>query len=412
MLPKNPQVAAFQALGVLFVGAIAACADSGGFTAERNLLVVVEESLHGQLRDRLEAYAETLRREQVVVHVQPWAPGSVEELRDFLFQHVDEHRVEGALLVGDLPAQWYEMEGSAGHEQFPLDQYLQDRDAIWVDQDGDDVPDFHTDLTLDIYTARLTGTVAQLHAYFDRVERYRNGGPLVDVSAFIFIDDDWANTDTSDLLGLGNLYGSVEVIQDPAESTRERYLARLAERGAEFVYQKVHSSPTYLLIDAFDAIEELHRQDVIGHNLKASFINMNNCFAARFTQSNLAEAYTVGTDYGLAIIGSTRKGAVRRSGLLHGLLTGGMHWGEAYRVWFNQQGKHDERWHLGIALMGDPLLVLTGDVFPSDKAAESFALVEDEEPLLPCCGVDLEPGTFGEYRRAHPEFFGPSRGAK
>ena len=356
----------FFAFTLSFAAALVACNDSeDDSSARQSFLVVVEEGIRPQLQDRLDRYAEALRKEQVEVHVESFGPRPVAEFRTLLFQYVDSHEIEGALLVGALPTAWYEMQAFGMQAEFPFDIYLQDLDAIWGDADGDGKLDSHTDLELDIFTSRLTGTVERLQAYFDRVDRYRTLGPLVDVSAFVFIDDDWSETGASEVAPLRDAYGSVEVIQDTAESTLENYLARLTGRGAEFVYHKIMASPGVLMIQEPGEIARLSAQDIVDQNLEVSFVNLFSCYTTRFTEpSSVAEAYVTGTDYGLAAIGPTNKGAVRNSSRLHEHLAARMSWGEAYLRWFNDEGKNDDEWHLGIVLMGDPLLTLTGDVPP------------------------------------------------
>lgn len=338
----------------------------------QTFLVVIDAELYPPLSDRLDRYADTMRGEQFDVYIEPWEPTHVDDLKALLFDYVDLHGIEGALLIGDLPYAEYEQDGLAGDEYgFPVDIYLQDRDATWVDQNHNGIYDFHDgldDIHLEIFTSRLTGTVSQLQRYFDRVHHYRHVGPLVEPSAFIFIDDDWSETDTSDALHLGALYSKVEIIQERGQSTRANYYQKLTTDGAELVFQKIHAGPRLMNIDEKGDLENslVYPRDIIERNLKASFVNMTNCSGARFSElkPTLAEAYTVGTDYGLAIIGSTKVGHLDHPDTFHKNLAAGMRWGEAYKAWYNAKGRKSERWHLGIVLMGDPLLQPTGDVSP------------------------------------------------
>ncbi len=399
--------------GALTIG----CSDSKPQPKNQSLVVIVESALYDSLEASLDQYAETMRREQFEIYVEPWGPGSIQALRQRLFDYIDLYQIDGALLVGDFPAAWYEQAVFRPYEAFPTDIYLQDRDAEWVDQDGNDIYDFHTDnLHVDIYTARLQGTRTQLQDYFDRVHHYRHVGPLVDESAFIFIDDKWSETNTEDGLGLSELYDDVEVVKDKAESTLDNYLARLTGDGAEFVYQKNHGGEENL---SFAHVDEegnmaggtLTSSQVAERNLKVSFVNMTNCFAAQFlAEASVAEAYTVGTDYGLAIIGLTKEGVIVKPRVFHLNLARGMSWGQAYRAWFNEAGKNHEESSLGVVIMGDPLLTLAGHPLAPGTAEEGVApsgdnseyLAQDDEPD---CDLERELGGFEEYRNAHPEFF-------
>ena len=398
--------------GVPIIG----CGDASEEPVERSFLIVVESSLHEPLRESFQQYAETMQLAYFDVYVEPWASGTVDDLKSLLFDYVDRYGIEGALLIGEgLPAAWYEQEGFYGEiEAFPTDLYLQDRDAIWVDQNDNDVYDYHTDLAVDIYTSRLIGTTLQLQDYFARVEDYRRVGPLTDVSAFIFIDDPWSGKDTSDECALGELYSRVDIIQDVADSTFDNYLDKLVGEGAEFVYQWIHAAPGWLQFDDLNDDGELIRikflaESIPDYGFKLSFLNMSNCYAARFTddaEKCLASAFTVGTEYGLASIGSTKVGAQTDPRLFHAALAEGLRWGEAYKVWFNVKGNENDLWHLGVVLMGDPLLRVTGDLFPAGVSHDMTGdFLDNAEPPAPCCVIGVEPGTFEEYRGRHPEFF-------
>lgn len=399
-------------ISILALGAtLPGCNDSG----EQSLLVVVDPSIYETLEASLEQYAKTMRLADFDVYVEVWGPGTAWELRDFIFEQVDSRGIEGALLIGEgLPAAWYRQLGLYdGMEEFPMDLFLQDRDALWIDTNDDGLYDYHSELHADIYTSRLVGTATQLQDYFARLERYRREGPIANTSAFIFLDDDWSHKDTSDHFGLGELYSSVEVIQDKRESTLSSYLERLSGRGAEFVYQWIHGAPGWLAFEHVDETGELVQtklfaEAVANYNLEASFVNMSNCYSARFTdpKPSLAQAYTVGTEYGLAVVGSTKVGAQTDPRIFHRGLARGMRWGRAYKKWFNEQGNENDLWHLGIVLVGDPLLRVHGDLAPTgmtDSATEAGS--EMPAPDTPCCIADEEPGTFDDYRRRHPEFF-------
>ena len=187
---------------ILMASLPVACAQARPETTlgERSLLVVVNYDLFHDIEPSLELYAEGLRHRGVEVHVEPWAPGVVEDevgavtdLRELIFRYRDEEQIDGALLVGELPVAWYEQEAFDTEEWFPMDIYLQDRDAIWTDADEDGRLDGHSPLELDIYTSRIDGSAEELREYFDRVDYYRNIGPLVEVRAFVFIGDEWAD---------------------------------------------------------------------------------------------------------------------------------------------------------------------------------------------------------------------------
>lgn len=355
------------------------CGDSS--SGQRSLLVVVESSLYEPLEASLEQYADTLALEGFEVYSETWSSGDVWALKDLLFEHVDRHGIEGALLIGDLPARDYEDITDGEYQRFPADFFLQSRDTRGIDSDNNSAADIiRGELHLDIYTSRLIGSPAELEAYFARVDKYRRTGPLVDPSAFVFIDDTWSNMDASDLFHLDQLYDDVEVILDEAESTWQSYLNRLTGEGAEFVYQWIHGAYgkdggsirfKHTDEEGNSSEKSFPAQFIANRGFKASFVNMANCYSARFTEPGMsvAQAFTVGTDYGLAVIGSSKTGAQLDPRGFHENLAQGMRWGEAYRDWFNEEGRHSIVWHVGLVLMGDPLLKVRGDAVPKSITA-------------------------------------------
>jgi hypothetical protein len=372
-----------------------------------DLVVLVEQALAAPLEASFQQYLADLVNEGRLARVEVFPGGNVDDLKALLYDQVDRFDVEGALLVGNLPAAWYEQTAFSVYEQFPMDLYLEDRDATWGDADSDGRYDSHSDLNLETFVSRLTGTTADLQGYYARIHDYRVNGSLVDVSAFNFVDNNWAYM--AGPYGLEAIYTTVDVLSDLGQTSRANYLAKLTGNGAEFVYQWIHSSPTYLAI-AGTGGGSVTISDVINNNLKGSFFNLFDCSAARFTENNLGMTYTVRTDYGLAIIGSTKTGGIYTPWIFHSQLAAGTTWGESFRQWYNGNGKYNDEWYLGIIIAGDPLLTVSGDVrgvipvVPQrDWTGEELAALR--QTML---GIARQSvlGTYEEYRKHNPQFFG------
>ncbi|MBT8470698.1 MAG: hypothetical protein KJN97_18270, partial [Deltaproteobacteria bacterium] len=433
-----------------------------------DLVVIVEEALTKVLANRLFTYLDDLEAEGLRGSVQPWTPGTVEELKSFIFAQVDKCGAQGVFLIGNMPAAWYEQTAFDTDEEFPIDLYLQDRDAVWGDADGDGIYDTHSDLELDVYLSRLqtlpdpeecvssssfptcpasydpgaalyaseaciehcpSGFVAQswtpaveccgtffLKRYFDRLHEYRTSGSLVNESAFVFTDDSWWTWGRP--FGLDSIYSTVDIVTELSETTREKYVEMLIGGGAEFVYHWIHATPDNLLIYVDDTCYPIHRTQIgwsphlspsLTYNFEASFVNMFSCEAARFTVPNIGMAMAFQTDFGLAILGSTKKGGIWNPDLLHANLARGLPWGEAYRLWYNNTGYTDDEWHLGMALLGDPSLTLTGDRTGLMKLDPERAHSPEYIEALRQSIIDRpqleELDTFEEYREANPQFF-------
>ncbi|MDJ0764525.1 MAG: hypothetical protein QNJ97_16225 [Myxococcota bacterium] len=66
--------------------------------------------------------------------------------------------------------------------------------------------------------------------------------------------------------------------------------------------------------------------------------------------------YLLDTGYGLATVGSTKVGGMHSGHSFHQYLAQGKTWGQAFRLWYNNYGKFDDGWFLGMGIYGDPLL--------------------------------------------------------
>ena len=374
-----------------------------------DLVVVLEAALASGLSAQLEQYRQDVAAEGRRVYSISFPGGTAADLRSFLAQQVADRGVEGAFLVGSLPAAWYEQTAFSTAEQFPCDVYLLDHTATWTDADSDGRFDAHTQVSATFFVSRLMGTLTQLQDYFAKLHAYRTTGPLVPPSAFIFKDDDWSSYIPGYDWGLEAIYTTRHKLEALADTTRANYIARMEGDGAEFVYQWIHSSPTTLYI-AGTGSGTVNTDQIVAGDHRGSFYNLFDCSASRFTETNLAMTYVVRTSRGLATIGSTKTGGIYMPQNFHARLAAGDTWGEAFRQWYNFTGRWDDEWHLGIVILGDPLLTIDGDtrglietiVVPEPDVDQKRALWE----IMRRRAADFALGTFEEYRAAHPEFFG------
>ena len=120
-----------------------------------------------------------------------------------------------------------------------------------------------------------------------------------------------------------------------------------------------------------------------------SFYNLFNCSASRFTDEHIAMTYLTKTDYGLATTGTTKPGGNYYPKAFHHLLAQGNTWGEAFRGWYNNFGVTDDKWFLGMVILGDPMLTIQPTVHRILKTAPLTQIPPDEEMM--------------DARRAYPE---------
>lgn len=374
-----------------------------------DITVLVADALAGPLDRALAVYLDDLRTAGHQAEVIPVSPGTAADLRGLLGDHVADYDIEGALLVGDLPAAWYEQTAFETYEEFPCDIYLMDLDATWTDGDGDGMLDGHTALSADIFVSRLTGSAGKIEDYFDKLHDRRTSGPVLPQAAFIFMDDDWEPWAGN--YGLDAVYASVDLLSGAAATDRPAYLARMEGAGAEFVYQWIHAYPQALYIMHNGGYQIVYLSDIDAGNHRGTFLNLFNCSGARFTEPGgcLSQGYLLRTDYGLADIGSTKTGGIHTPDVFHARLASGATWGEAFRAWYNDTGKWDDDWYLGIVIAGDPLLRLPGATrtrlgeMPASRLGP--ADIEEMARRMARFARNVELGTFADYRARHPAFF-------
>jgi hypothetical protein len=318
------------------------------------MLMVVNSSIAGAVAPQIDLYSATMRSAGSTIFVEEFnGNGSAEELKAFIAQFKNE--VDSIFLIGDLPAAWYEQYAFGTDEQFPIDLFFMDFTAQWTDQDGDGVYDDHSELYLTHAVSRLDGNSAEIDAYFSKLLAYHEGAGPELRGAYVFKDNDWFNFYRGNSLGLDSIYRNIYIGQDEETTNKAAYQEYLNSPGAEYVYQWIHAKPSTLYFDAYSTYDTFS-YDQIGPMVKGRFVNMFNCKGARFTQTNLGMGYLTETDSALAVTGSTKVGGNHYPLEFHRQLSLGNSWGYSFISWYNQYGKYDDEWFLGMVILGDPSL--------------------------------------------------------
>ncbi len=377
---------------------------------DHDLVVILPADLAQDLSAELAQYLQDTQAEGWRVTIEPWASGDASALKTMLWDLVDRHTLSGAWLIGELPAAWYEQTAFESHEEFPCDVFLESRDATWADSDNDGRYDSHSTLQADIFVSRLRATeLSQYRAYFAKLHAYRTTGPLARKAAFLFFDDDWSGW--AGTYGLDGIYAVIDQIWNTDATTKAAYLAEMTGDGAEFVYQWIHSTPTTLYVGGTGG-GTISSAAIASSNLKGSFYNLYDCSASRFTGTCLALTYLTGTDYGLATVGTTKVGGMFSGMSFHSALADGSTWGEAFRQWYNAQGRYNDEWFLGMVILGDPLLVIPKDpsvpgiLPPSPMHVPTARQMERLRRIMERDARFQPLDTFEDYQADHPEFFG------
>ena len=375
------------------------------------MLLLVDEALYPSLTGEIDQYVQDLLDEGCAVGVEKWRGGSAYDLINIIRTSHEKNGIGGAFIVGWLPVFWYEQSSFGRHEEFPCDLCCMDMDARWGDEDGDGIFDSHSPLSLDIFLSRVTGTAEELKRYFAKLHRYRTGGMMVQRGAYIFKDDDWADYERGSRFGINDIYETIEICEATGETVRSCYLSKLVNGGAEYIYQWIHAYPPLLCIEDGGTFEYVFTSDIRSGNAKGLFYNLFNCSASRFTETNMAMTYLMDTDYGLAAHGSTKVGGNYYPKVFHYVLSRGGSWGEAYRAWYNNFGVTDDKWFLGMVILGDPMLSLTAGEARLLKAEPMTSIPPGDETVQELVDTffgfaeDYGEGDFSRYKEENPQFF-------
>jgi hypothetical protein len=313
-------------------------------------------------------------------------------LKDLLISEWNVRGIVGAILVGDLPAAWYEMT-VWGQEEFPIDLFFMDLDGVWVDLDANGMYEDHHDggagdMEADIWVGRLSAfnltdhdahEAMLMNNYFDKNHRYRTGEFRLLDKALAYIDNDWHYWPWQDEVALA--YPSTDAVTDPYQTTREDYMLRVRE-SVNNQYENLlicaHSSPWVHALYWGDGPYDyslFHNHEIEQIDVQVLFYNLFACSNSRFVeQDDMGSWYIFQSQYGLLSLGSTKTGSMLCFYGYYEPLGNGASFGEAFLSWCINHietcaGEESRPWFYGMTLLGDPTLKVsrfmpdrTGDV--------------------------------------------------
>jgi len=342
-----------------------------------------------------------------------------EGIRSYLQENL-RHKLEGCLLVGDIPGALFE----AGAEEFPTDLYYMDLDGLWMDSDNDIIYDGHSgDVAPEIWIGRLkvpdvAGDEASLlNDYFDKNHRYRIGAlTLPWWRGMIYIDDAGTNTNTeSDAKSsLGKIYSDIVFVKDRTTTNATDYKKRIDDQlGYQWMYlmcHGAHDSHTFMVPpeEPETSNESWFRWDGTAYssdyrsiNPRIFFYHFVVCSAALYSEPDyLAGSAVFGNDYGLLAVGSTETISTLPVSGFYGSLSEGKCVGDAFREWsveLHERYDYLQRQFYGLTLIGDPTLRLyheVHDVAVTDITV-SLSNVSGEDALTVEVAVENQ-GNFNE----------------
>ena len=392
-------------------------------TTENPLIyILVNSTIYASIKSSLDQYAVDVENSGFEVKIMETdqlldnTPGGI---RSYLQENM-HHKLEGCLLVGDIPGAWFE----TGAKEFPIDLYYMDLDGVWTDSDNDMIYDGHSgDVAPEIWVGRLKvpdiagDEVSLLNDYFDKNHRYRTGTlTLPWWRGMIYIDDGGTNTNTEDdaKSSLSKIYSDIVFVRDRATTNATDYKNRLHDpSGYQWVYlmcHGTHNNHTFMVPpDELEISQEswfqwdgtVYSSDYRSINPRIFFYHFVVCSAAKYSEPDyLAGSAVFGNDYGLLAVGSTQVISTLPVSDFYEALSEGKCIGEAFHEWFvelHERYDYLQRQFYGLTLIGDPTLQLhheVHDVAVTDLTV-SLVNVPSEETLTVEVAVENQ-GDFNE----------------
>jgi len=336
------------------------------------LLVLVNALIQPHITESLDQYVSDLESEGYSVQIHAVSGGTPGELRAILQGELANGLV-GALLIGDLPVFWFEMnddvveaDGTLGYSRFPTDFYYEDLDGTWADSDGNGIIDLHSDeggsrgpeiwigrLTANTLAGSFSEEVALLRNYFAKNHAYRIGDLKLNNCALVYADQDLAPY----CAGPGHAYNTTVVITDEAVTTPSDYKDRLTH-NYEWVEIHIHSTPWAHYLRA----GTVSYSDIRAIDPVALFYTLHACGNARYVERNyMAGWYVFANTYGLAALGSTKtypEWPPATADEFYECIGRNACLGEALKQAIAPFQWSERRWVYAMTLLGDPTLSL------------------------------------------------------
>ena len=348
-----------------------------------SVYVLVQPALYMAIQTGIDRYLTDLANEGWTpeLHTAGWS--TVNQVKSLLNTGYGEG-MQGAVLVGDIPYAWYEMDDwfggvPYGYTKFPIDLYLMDLDGSWTDSNLNGAYDDHTaglgDLEPEIWVGRLiTSTltipgytdVTLLQNYFDKNHDYRMGNLPLNDRALVYVDDDWASWGPQYSGEVGLRYSTRTLVDDPETTRTADYLNRLDD-NYDWISLFAHSWPGGhgFYYNSGSNFEYLYNEEISGADPLAHFYNLFCCSASNYTDDDsegyIAGHYVFSETYGLASIGSAKTGSMLNFADFYTPLGTGESIGQSFLEWFILNGETgagvDSRaWFYGMTITGDPTL--------------------------------------------------------
>jgi hypothetical protein len=336
------------------------------------VLVIIDEAVYGNISKSVDQYVLDIGREGYWATIHTVSGGGPAYIRSY----INKHPCVGVLLVGAVPAPWFELSNDfhGATTSFPCDLYYMDTNATWSDLDGNGKFNSVTGhVDPEIWVGRLwTPTAGGIDAalltdYFRRNHLFREGKMGHARSALAYVDDDWTGFNDC---ALDQQFPSsvITTYTNPDTTDADLYKAEVNSLRS-WVQLCAHSWTQGHALYVPSAgkseyIQSAYFRDTNPPN--AHFYNLFCCGPGRYTSADYLAGWYVfdkpggGTNHGLAAVASAKSGSMLFFEDFYRQLGRGTDIGTAYLRWWQARGpSHDlneQRWFYGLVLLGDPTL--------------------------------------------------------
>ncbi|MEE9152315.1 MAG: Ig-like domain-containing protein [Thermoplasmata archaeon] len=343
-------------------------------SSTNRVIILVNNNLYSGIQYNINQYAYDLAVLGYTPEIVSQSWSSPEETRGYLSKEYKMGLV-GAVMIGDIPSALYEEDVpedfldnplTPQSEVFPIDLFYMDLDGIWQDSDENGIYDGHSGLTEpEIWVGRITATtlngdeVELTNRYLEKVHDLKMGVYTPNGQALLYVDDDWVTSASSWEGDLSWLYDDITTIRSTSRTNADDYKNQLNE-GFEWIHVAVHSSydSHHFKVMKVWQLKEVSSDDVRNIGPEAYYYNLFACSAADYTSNNyIAGCYLFSESKGVAAIGSTKTGSMKRFGDFYKPLGEGESIGNAFLSWFKIHGESEPDWYYGLTIIGDPTIV-------------------------------------------------------
>ena len=325
-------------------------------------------------------YIDDLYEGDFTVVVYEVSGGFPSELKGILQDEWDE-TFKGAILIGELPVPWFEMEEDFGKDsgvqkdwvQFPCDLYYMDLDGTWSDENSNGVFDAHTgswqpEIYIgNLFAYNLSWNEAQIiKNYLERNHRYR-WRELEKVGAGLsYCDDDWTSWAVEWAEAAEAAFDNIINISNINTTNAGDYKSRLPN-AYDLVQTFVHSWPqghSFKIINGTNW-DYMYSSELNQVHPNSLFYNLFACSNSRYVESDyMGGCYLFASADGLGVLGSTKTGSMLYFQDFYNPLSNGQTFGDAFKQWFSLHGQEpgsvtwSMSWFYGMTYLGDPTLMV------------------------------------------------------